>query len=148
MNAGPGSPASPWAPPAVGDILWCHFPYVPDPNPGPKPRPALVVQVTVRVDGVAVAVAYGTSQRVERLVAGEFSICAQHHPVAYALAGLSFDTKFNFKQIVELPWTAAFFKVPPRAPQGQQPKLGTLHPSLMQAAQVAYRAAKRVTARY
>ena len=70
---------------------------------------------------------------------------AAESTAAFALAGLSFDTKFNCKQIVELPWTKAIFKVPPRAPQGQQPKLGTLHPSMMQVARAAYRAAKKTT---
>lgn len=130
--------ASPWKPPVVGDILWCHFPELPEVDPGPKPRPALVAQVTIRDDGAVVAVVYGTSQRLDRLLAGEFAIRKAQNPAAFALAGLSFDTKFNFKQIVELPWTDAFFKVPPRAMHGQNPRLGTLHPSLMQTARAAY----------
>jgi hypothetical protein len=132
-----------WKPPVVGDILWCHFPELPGLAPGLKPRPALVTQVTVREDGVAVSVAYGTSQRLTRLFSGEFAIRKLQNPAAFKLAGLSFDTKFNFKQILELPWTEAFFKVPPRASYGQNPKLGTLHPSMMQAARVAYMAATR-----
>ena len=133
--------ASPWKPPVVGDILWCHFPELPDVDPGPKPRPALVAQVTIRDDGAVVAVVYGTSQRLDRLLPGEFAIRKAQNPAAFALAGLSFDTKFNFKQIVELPWTDASFKVPPRAMHGQNPMLGTLHPSMMQAARAAYLAA-------
>ena len=132
---------APWKPPVVGDVLWCHFPELPDVDPGPKPRPALVVQVTVKDDGAVVAVVYGTSQRLDRLLSGEFAIRKSQNPAAFALAGLSFDTKFNFKQIVELPWTDAFFKVPPNAVHGQNPKLGTLHPSMMQAARAAYLAA-------
>ncbi len=133
--------ASPWKPPALGDIVWCHFPLLPELDPGPKPRPALVVQVTAKEDGELVAVVYGTSQRLDRLLAGEFAIRSAQNPAAFALAGLSFDTKFNFKQIVELPWTEEFFKVPPRAAHGQNPKLGTLHPSMMLAARAAYLAA-------
>jgi mRNA-degrading endonuclease toxin of MazEF toxin-antitoxin module len=129
---------NPWKPPFVGDILWCHFPEWPERDPGPKPRPALVAQVTIKDDGVVVAVVYGTSQRLDKLLAGEFAIRKARHPAAFALAGLSFDTKFNFKQIVELPWTGAFFKVPPKARHGQNPKLGTLHPSMMQVARAAY----------
>ena len=85
-----------------------------------------------------IAVVYGTSQRLDRLMSGEFAIRKARSPAAFALSGLSFDTKFNFKQIVELPWTHAFFKVPPQAMHGHHPKLGTLHPSMMQAARAAY----------
>jgi len=133
--------ASLWKPPVVGDILWCRFPELPELDPGPKPRPALVVRVTVKDDGTVVAVVYGTSQRLSRLLSGEFAIRKAQNPTAFRLAGLSFDTKFNFKQIVELPWTDPFFKVPPKAAHGQNPKLGTLHSSMMQAARAAYLAA-------
>ena len=92
-------------------------------------------------DGVLVHVVYGTSQRVDRLKAGDFAFLKANNPSAFALAGLAFDTKFDFKVIVELPWTDQFFKVPPRAPHGQNPKLGTLHPSLVRAAKAAYDAA-------
>lgn len=131
-------------PPAVGDVLWCQFPELPQLQPGPKPRPALVVQVTTQAAGLQVTVVYGTSQQLQRLASGEFAIRAAQNPVAYALAGLSFDTKFNFKQMLDLPWTGAYFKVPPRAPHGQTPKLGTLHPSMMKAALAAYLAATGV----
>lgn len=136
-----------WDPPVAGDILWCHFPELPGLDPGPKPRPALVVQVIFKVDGVVVAVVYGTSKRLTRLLSGEFAIRKAQNPVAFKLAGLSFDTKFNCKQIVELPWTDAFFKVPPRAVCGQNPKLGTLHPSMMRSAKAAYLAATSPDAR-
>jgi mRNA-degrading endonuclease toxin of MazEF toxin-antitoxin module len=131
-----------WKPRAVGDILWCHFAELPELDPGPKPRPALVVQVSAKDDGTVVAVVYGTSQRLGRLLSGEFAIRKAQNPAAFTLAGLSFDTKFNFKQIVELPWTDPFLKVPPKAAHGQNPKLGTLHPSMMQAARAAYLAAR------
>ena len=130
-----------WKPPSPGDIVWCHFPELPDLNPGPKPRPALVTTVATHEDGTVVYVAYGTLQRVDRLKTGEFSILKARDPAAFALAGLAFDTKFDFKVIVELPWTAQFFKIAPRAPHGPTPKLGTLHPSLMRAAKAAHDAA-------
>ncbi len=133
--------ASPRFPPIVGDIVWCHFPELPGLDLGPKPRPALVVRVTFKDDGVEVAVVYGTSQRLNRLMSGEFAIRKSLNPVAFNLAGLSFDTKFNFRQIVDLPWTDRFFKVPPKAAHGQTPKLGTLHPSMMVATRAAYLAA-------
>jgi hypothetical protein len=79
---------------------------------------------------------------VDRLRSGEFSILKERNPAAFALAGLAFDTKFDFKTVVELPWTEQFFKVAPRAPHGQTPTLGTLHPSLMRAAKAAHDAAR------
>ncbi len=130
-----------WAAPTVGDIVWCRFPELPATRPGPKPRPALVTMVDSRTDGIIVRVAYGTSQRVTRLLAGEFSILQSRDREAYALAGLSYDTKFDFKASVDLPWTDRFFAVAPRARYGQTPKLGTLHPSMMRAARAAHAAA-------
>ena len=129
-----------WAAPSPGDIVWCHFPEIPDRRPGPKPRPALVVRVDQHEDGIAVAVVYGTSKRTTQLKAGEFAIRSECGD-AYRLAGLSHDTKFDFKVVVDLPWTDAFFKVPPGAPCGQKPQLGTLHPALFRAAAAANKAA-------
>jgi len=128
-----------WALPEPGDIVWCRFPNLPRRSPGPKPRPALVCGVTEREDGAAVAVAYGTSQGLNRLHAGEFAITKHGSPAAWRCAGLSFDTKFDFKQSVELPWNDDFFAVPAHAPCGQHPKIGSLHASMMQAAQAAFR---------
>jgi hypothetical protein len=99
-----------------------------------------VCDIEEREDGVAVTVAYGTSQQVNRLHAGEFSITKLSNPAAYGAAGLSFDTKFNVGQTVQLPWAEEFFAVPPRAPMGQNPKLGSLHASMYRAAQAAHRA--------
>ena len=129
-----------WPIPTPGDIVWCQFPELPQRSPGPKPRHALVCDVTERDDGVSVTVAYGTSQGLQRLHAGEFAITKQGNPAAYSTAGLSFDTKFNLKQRIELPWTEDFFGVPARAPHGQTPKLGSLHASMMRAVQAAYQA--------
>lgn len=96
--------------------------------------------VIEREDGVAVTVAYGTPQGLKRLYAGEFAITKQGNSAAYSAAGLSFDTKFNLGQRIELPWTEDFFAVPAQAPHGQQPKLGSLHASMMRALQAAYQA--------
>jgi hypothetical protein len=92
-----------WPAPAVGDIVWCRFPELPSLRPGPKPRPALVIGVETRSDGVNVRVAYGTSQRVDQLPAGEFSITRNFRPQAFLLAGLAEDTKFNLEGVGELP---------------------------------------------
>jgi len=129
-----------WALPAPGDIVWCRFPNLPRRDPGPKPRPALVCSVAEHEDGAAITVAYGTSQGLHRLHKGEFAITKQGNPAAYGSAGLSFDTKFDLKQRVELPWNTDFFAVPAHSPHGQHPKLGSLHASMMRAVQTAYQA--------
>lgn len=90
-----------------------------------------------------IGVAYGTSKGLTRLAAGEFAIRREENPAAYALSGLSYDTKFDLRHVIELPWDEAFFAIPPDGRHGRIPKLGTLHPSLMKAAQAAANAVKR-----
>ncbi len=126
-----------WPEPTAGDIVWCHFPdHI---HPKPKPRPGLLVSTKVDDESmVFVSVAYGTSQKTDRLYSGEFLITQSKHPAAYSSAGLSYDTKFNLKNILELPFNDAFFSVPPHAPHGQSPKLGTLHPSMVRIAAAAF----------
>ncbi len=87
-------------------------------------------------------VTYGISNGLDRLYAGEFAIEKQGSQAAYSSAGVSFDTIFDFRQSVELPWNEDFFAVPPQAPHGQHLKLGVLHTSIMRAAQAAFRGAK------
>jgi PemK-like, MazF-like toxin of type II toxin-antitoxin system len=130
-----------WNLPAPGDIVWCLFPQVPNIEPGPKPRPALVISIEMREDGDVLSVVYGTSQNVTRLKTGELAITQAHHPAAYELAGLAYDTKFDFKVKVDLPWSDRYFKVPPRSPHGNTPKIGTLHATVLRAVEAAYRAA-------
>jgi hypothetical protein len=86
---------------------------------------------------IHVRVAYGTSQRPRDLLSGEFSILADRDAQAYAAAGLSYDTKFNLKDSVDLPFNDKWFDVPPTAPHGQVPKLGTLHVSKIRAFRAA-----------
>lgn len=130
-----------WAEPTAGDIVWCHFPD--DISPRPKPRPALIVAVyDDSAPQFSVRVAYGTSQRTTTLYTGEFSIFRERNRVAFDAAGLSYDTKFNLKLAVDLPYSTAWFSVPPAAPHGQTPRLGTLHPSLVPAVQAVFRALK------
>ena len=129
-----------WPAPEPGDIVWCRFPERPRDKPGPKPRPALVLEVTQRADGVEVKVAYGTSKKLGRLVAGEFAIRKSDNAAAYALAGLSYDTKFNLAETLALPWDNQFFAVPPNARHGQMPKLGSLHSGMMKVVAAAMRA--------
>jgi hypothetical protein len=129
-----------WPPPSPGDIVWCHFPFLPATQPGPKPRPALVVGVRTFEDGVTIQVAYGTTQRTTSLRSGEFLISKDRHPVAFKQAGLAFDTKFDLNKVIELPWTDRYFKVPPTPNPafGQTPKLGSLHASMIKALRAAH----------
>ena len=118
-----------WPEPVAGEIVWCHFPD--DVHPHPKPRPTLIVATKVDDEGnVFASVAYGTSQKTARLYSGEFRISKLENPAAYASAGLSYDTKFDLKAVLELPFNDTYFSVPPHAPHGQSPKLGILHPSI------------------
>lgn len=87
------------------------------------------------------SVAYGTSQNISRLKSGEVAITQSRHAAGYALAGLSYDTKFDFTRIIELPWTERYFKVPLRNRHGNTPRMGTLHATVMHAVEAAYRAA-------
>jgi hypothetical protein len=135
--------AARWPQPAPGDIVWCRFPELPRQAPGPKPRPALVLEVIEREDGIEVVVVYGTSKRVDKLSAGEFAITRVGHVAAYKAASLSHDTKFDFKQTARLPWSEEFFAVPPGAPHGQKPLIGTLHASMIRAAAAAHAAEKQ-----
>ena len=129
-----------WPEPDAGDIVWCRFPD--SIHARPKPRPALVIDV--QIDEAAlffVSVAFGTSQKLNRLYSGEFQITQKDNSAAYALAGLSFNTKFDLRTILFLPFNQEWFAVPPHAPHGQNPKLGTLHPSMVKVASTAYKAA-------
>jgi len=92
---------------------------------------------------IFVDVAYGISQKTDRLYSGEFRISKADHPATYASAGLSYDTKFNLRNVLELPFNDAYFSVPPHAPYGQIPKLGTLHPSMVRIAATAFAAANK-----
>ncbi len=129
-----------WELPDPGDIVWCRFPQRPRDVPGPKPRPALVLAITEYEDGVTVTVAYGTSQNVDNLFAGEFAIRKGTHKAAYEVAGLSYDTKFDLGNKVELPWNEVFFAVPPSPAHGQIPKLGSLHVGMMRILEAAAKA--------
>ena len=128
-----------WPEPSAGDIVWCHFPD--KIHPRPKPRPALIL--TVFDDDAlhfTVQVVYGTSRRTTTLYRGEFSILRDRNPVAFAEAGLSYDTKFDLKQVLGLPYNSDWFSVSPASRYGQTPKLGTLHPALVHVVESAFHA--------
>jgi hypothetical protein len=61
------------------------------------------------------------------------TILRDRNAVAYETAVLSYDTKFKLKQALDLPYTTEWFSVPPAAPHGQRPNLGTLQPSPVRA---------------
>ena len=108
-------------------------------TPRSKPCPALIV--TVFDDDApefVVEVVYGTSQKTLSLHRGEFGIYRIQNAIAYRTAGLSYDTKFNLNQTVELPYSTQWFSVPPGA-LNQEPKPGVLHPSMMRAFEAANR---------
>lgn len=130
-----------WPEPIAGEIVWCHFPNNIDPRA--KPRPGLVLAVfDDDAPEFTVRVAYGTSQRTTTLHSGEFSVLRDRNRAAFEAAGLSYDTKFDLRHTVDLPYSTEWFSVPPSAPNGQSPRLGTLHPSLVRAVQAAFKAAK------
>ncbi len=117
--------------PSAGDILWCAFPQDKTLKPGPKHGPALAITVDdADAPLYRVLVAYGTSQKVGELHSGEFVI-GERDEAAYALAGVSYPTKFDFRTRAVLPFTVDWFAVAPAARHGQTPRLGTLHPSLL-----------------
>ena len=128
--------------PRAGDIVWCRFPRDKLPKPGPKSRPALVLRVGEDQGHPIVEVAYGTSQKVDSLYAGEFAI-APADQAAYEAAGLSYATKFNLAETFELDFNDTWFSVAPGSPYGQTPRLGVLHPSLMRRAEAAARAGRK-----
>jgi len=130
-----------WFPaPRPGDIVWCRYPQSQLSEPGLKARPALVLRVGENQGRPVVEVAYGTSQKVNMLYAGEFAITPTDQ-AAYEAAGLSYPTKFNLGETFELDFNEEWFAVPPGTPHGQTPKLGVLHPSLMRRAKAAFDAA-------
>jgi hypothetical protein len=127
-----------WKQPLAGDIVWSWFPDEHQSKPALKPRPALILTVyDDEAPQFGVQAAYGTSQRVTSLFRGESAITRADGEV-FKAAGLSFDTKFNLARCLQLPFNDHYFSVPPRAPQGQRPQMGTLHAALVQRAAAAW----------
>jgi len=131
-----------WLEPTAGEIVWCHFSD--NIHPKPKPRPGIILSTKEDGEGhIFVSVAYGTSQKTDRLYSGEFRISKSEHPAAYASAGLSYDTKFDLRNVLELPFNDVYFSAAPHAPHGHIPKLGTLHPSMVRIAATAFAATSK-----
>ncbi len=126
--------------PRPGDVVWCHFPFREMPGrPGPKPRPAIVRATFLdrRTSRSSVEVAFGTSQKTDRLYKGEFLIAS---PSGMRSAGLDLATKFDLARTVRLPWARESFVVKPG--KGRL-ILGSLHPADVIALQKAARALAR-----
>jgi hypothetical protein len=86
-----------------------------------------------------VRVAYGTSQHTDEVAATEFVI-RREDASAYALAGLSCSTKFCFANVAVLQYTDLWFTVAPGTPPKPDPRMGSLHASLVKEAERAFRA--------
>lgn len=109
--------------PASGDMVWCRFPEALG-NPGPKPRPALVVAVSPMTHEVEVA--YGTSQKTQRVYPGEFVI--DKSDSGFVESGLSYTAKFDLGHRVKLPFNDEWFETAPGCPGNiPLPKIGILH---------------------
>lgn len=109
-----------WLAPKPGDIVQCRFPEKPFKQPGPKDRPALVTKVDIFENGVVdVEVAYGTSQGVNDVHGGELVVRKSD-----GAAGLDRDTKFDIRNVVQLPFDDEWFAPDPGRRHGEHPKRG------------------------
>lgn len=112
--------------PYIGDIVWCNFPEAVSPTtPGPKPRPGIVMNVIASKH--VVMIAYGTSQKTQRLFAGEFLIDKQ-----LLTAGLSYPTKFDLSRLQLLTFDTTWFSQAPGVGANvPPPKLGIVPPAFI-----------------
>lgn len=125
--------------PAPGDIVWCHFPQEIG-NPGPKARPALVTHVFD--DDHAVRIAYGTSQKTEKIYPGEFVL--DPADAGFPTSGLAQRTKFDLNNSVELYFDSDWF-APDQSVYSSLPlpKMGRLDISYISLVQKAAKLMKR-----
>lgn len=131
-----------WSAPNPGELLWCRFPELESIAPSPKSRPALVLSVDDEREPLRLRLAYGTSRRVHEIEPWEVLISPED-PEVFRLSGLALPTKFQFNKIVVLDYTPLWFAPAPGTPRRHHPRLGALHPSLVQGAAQAYAAALR-----
>ena len=81
----------------------------------------MVTKVEIRGGIVDVEVAYGTSQGIDNVHAGELLV-----PKDDSAAGLQKDTKFDLCNIVKLPFNEDWFAPDPVERFGRHPKRGKL----------------------
>ena len=115
-------------------MVWCNFPYREMPGkPGPKPRLAVVraVHLNGRTGRSSVEIAFGTSQKTDKLYKGEFLVVT---PSGIRAAGLDLPSKFDLGRTVRLPWAREFFTI---KPGGSRLVMGSLHPTDITALQGA-----------
>lgn len=122
-----------WASPRTGDIVETRFPDFLRDQFGiksvVKTRPCLVVGVEEFANGqTVVKVAYGTShtedrrvqgQNVEGIQPGEMVVLADDKRT-----GLTSDTKFSLRKVLDLPFSTEFFSPCPSQRFGVYPKRG------------------------
>lgn len=127
--------------PEPGDLVWCRFPEDARLKPAAKPRPALVLAIGHHdrdAELPMVRVASGTSGRVEpgQVFPWEFLI-ERDEGGPFQATGLSYTTKFNVRNTLDLPYTSEFFGPPPKQPFGKIPKFGVLHATYVAALSIA-----------
>jgi hypothetical protein len=125
--------------PQVGDIVWCSYPEEFG-TPGPKCRPALVIGISSKHH--AVSVVYGTSKKLDRLYSTE--ILLDKKDQGFVDSGLSYSTKFDLANSVQLPFTHDWFSPSPCGlMHNPLPKMGVLHISYYPALAKASKAIKK-----
>jgi hypothetical protein len=82
-------------------------------------------------DCVYVTVIEGTS-RVWKYVPDDFYVMRKDDPIEFIQSGLASDSRFKMGQIVTLPYTDEFFKVPKDPAFGENPKIGKLSPRMIE----------------
>jgi hypothetical protein len=99
--------------------VWCLFPEEEKGRSTVSNRahPALILEVFEEQDGWSVKVAPGTSQNLDKMYSGEFTV-----ECAYAESGLTKDTKFKLGSSINLAYTDMHFIVI----KGKTPKIGDL----------------------
>ena len=118
--------ALPYTPlPQPADILLAQFPtHLAKDLPGPKARTCLVL--FIYEDDHAVEIAYGTSQKLDKIYPGEFLISA--NDPGFHLTGLRTSTKFDLNNRIIVPFTNEWFTPPVSGKLASPPpKIGTVH---------------------
>ena len=122
-----------FAQPSQLDIVYGKFPYHTEPaSPGPIAHPCLVLDVyeaAALTGDYWVIVAFGTSQKVNELLTGQFAVLREHG-AAFKKSGLALETKFSFERpkLAKLPYNDEWFGIPPERLRTSPatPRIGSL----------------------